>query len=820
MSKVTKVLAFAILVLLIYAPRGVFAQNSSLYSPVVLLDTDSFHFNFTSYNYVTRLKRPKKGDDFLSITGGINYKFSFYPDFNSEGPDTVLIQHFPVQSNVYTNTGISFLIKQVIANNDVYQVSIDNPSYQLQVLSNDRTSSPALHIDQFVLIDNANASISSDQQTLIFSPVASGMAYIGYTVCDDEGHCDYAVVSIQVVPNQIPSGQDTLDLFTLKNQDLTFFEPFDSTVITLAPYSGQLTLTNELQLTYSPNSGFVGTDEVILGSYSNPSNSRLLRIHVLAHTTSNKFAMDDLYYTPKNNTVQFNVLVNDLSYGIPIQSFSQPINGSVQYQGSGVFLYTPQLDFIGWDEYTYTIGSNVTEPETATVSIFVSNLLPSAASLKYTTPKNSVVVVNQNIPFSPELYTITLNTPAGHGDVELLPGFQTVLIGSDTIKGTNLTLYTPDDEFVGEDEFRLNYCIGNDCHIIKVLVSVIDTSAAVCYQYCVWPGDGDNNGRVDMRDLLSLGYYLGESGAERPNPSLDQWYGQSSPNWPTDQAGNGQNMKFLDADGDGLIAALDTAGIKNFYLKEHSILTQHNELSGQVPMFLIPQQTSVNAGDTLRVDIYVGEEANPAINFGGLSFHFNWQEGTINGPSAYIEWNKSSWLAQGSASLPLYVKPNLQRFDAGITRVNNKTASGYGKIGTFVCIVDEDLEGFKGEKPENIQIDIEDIYASGNAGILTHMPNGQVLIPLAAQAAIEKSDSPLVVYPNPSSGDFQIFQRTSAEIYYYTLYDATGRTLYQSNAPVAGQQTTIPGKGLEDGIYFLRAATPAGPISVKLQVIH
>ncbi len=71
----------------------------------------------------------------------------------------------------------------------------------------------------------------------------------------------------------------------------------------------------------------------------------------------------------------------------------------------------------------------------------------------------------------------------------------------------------------------------------------------------VYPGDTDNNGVVDERDVLPLGMFWGETGFERPDSLGLLWAKQAAHRFDELRA------TYADADGNGVVADLDICGI-------------------------------------------------------------------------------------------------------------------------------------------------------------------------------------------------------------------------------------------------------------------
>ena len=119
--------------------------------------------------------------------------------------------------------------------------------------------------------------------------------------------------------------------------------------------------------------------------------------------------------------------------------------------------------------------------------------------------------------------------------------------------------------------------------------TVADTIAG----YTVYPGDANNDGVVDVRDILPLGHYFGATGPVRTGGSLT-WGPQSlaSPWTPVDAG-------YADCNGDGTVNANDVSGIiQNWYRTPGSLDAPNVDRRAVCEALLreIDQQQSVSGG--------------------------------------------------------------------------------------------------------------------------------------------------------------------------------------------------------------------------------
>jgi len=83
----------------------------------------------------------------------------------------------------------------------------------------------------------------------------------------------------------------------------------------------------------------------------------------------------------------------------------------------------------------------------------------------------------------------------------------------------------------------------------------------------VYPGDTDNNGIVDERDILPLGIFWQNTGPIRPDSTSLVWQRKPTHRWEVVRA------TYADADGNGIVEALDICGIADNFGKTKIALT-------------------------------------------------------------------------------------------------------------------------------------------------------------------------------------------------------------------------------------------------------
>jgi hypothetical protein len=152
-------------------------------------------------------------------------------------------------------------------------------------------------------------------------------------------------------------------------------------------------------------------------------------------------------------------------------------------------------------------------------------------------------------------YTIDVSNPFAVGFAYTGSGStsQRIMISGQPVSA-GIHSYTYYQESGSPGWFYLTTSASGDsawAYLIRAYISFGSTPSAVT----VYPGDANNDGIVDVRDILPLGVYYGTTGPSRTSASLS-WVGQTvSSGWSPAAAA------YADCNGDGVVNAGDLAGI-------------------------------------------------------------------------------------------------------------------------------------------------------------------------------------------------------------------------------------------------------------------
>ncbi|CAA6819149.1 MAG: internalin, putative [uncultured Sulfurovum sp.] len=151
-------------------------------------------------------------------------------------------------------------------------------------------------------------------------------------------------------------------------------------------------------------------------------------------------AVDDNVTTSEDTAVDINVTANDTNTTASVDSVTQPANGAAIVNPDGTVKYTPDLDFVGVDTFTYTADGLTA---TVTVTVGAINDAPVAVDDNETTPEDIAVDIN-----------VTMNDTDPDGDTLTVTTVTQPSNGT-AVKNANGTItYTPDANFNGTDTFE------------------------------------------------------------------------------------------------------------------------------------------------------------------------------------------------------------------------------------------------------------------------------------------------------------------------------------------------------------------------------
>ncbi len=790
-----------------------------------------------SFTFLSRFapvvgRNPEHGTAVITPDAEVDFSYTitYTPDTDYLGADDLLMVSFPFGINVaFTQFDIRVEEAEIKARHDFAATTAGQP-VAVPVMVNDSVNVGNMQLIAAPVVNAGTVEIVADQVVFTPNPGFVGLTDFNYVICSDfENVCDLGTVSVNVLPGEDGVVTDTVRVFTKKDRPQFIFAPEGATPGG-EPVSGSMVNINGV-MAYQPDENFVG-DEFL--SYTAPGTTEPTVYHVtVLDLETNDFAFEDRSYTAIDHQTTVNVLDNDL-YNVFADciTFSAPQFGSItETNRKGQVIYTPPTGWSGVDKFTYSSMAPGCdgEPEIQTVYVFVSNFAPAQSETLLTTPAGTPIDLTYDAPGGAVTWSVVDQPTNG-------------TIITDPVSGQ--LSYLPNPTAAGQaDALTLSYCLNADeagnCAFsteVTVTINVTATDPNACIDDdCVWPGDTNNDGVVDVDDLLPIGLAMGGTGTPRPTTSPGNWSAQYAENWGQDL--NGLDFKHIDANGDQIINSLDTQVVMQNLGLTHRLRPEPQTFS----TFELSLHGTLDAepGDHIILDIVAGNNVVIVEDVFGFRFSFDYDVNIVDAQSIGLLYDEESWLSYDSPILSLVKNnPSVGRINTALTRTSRDAASGFGIIGQLNVVIVEDVFGFRegyelGEPTQ--EGDIITTIAGGEAATTInaagHVNAVQVapydlrikrtppteVADFAPIAAADYLDEKLIAYPNPTADRLVVHLNGQQRFSALQLTDLTGRVLRSEQGLDTNHRELALGD-LPNGLYTLTLTTEDGVVNRKVQV--
>ncbi len=359
---------------------------------------------------------------------------------------------------------------------------------------------------------------------------------------------------------------------------------------------------------------------------------------------------------------------------------------------------------------------------------------------------------------------------------------------------------------------------------VKCLILCCLLAVPVWLQAQIYPGDANNNGRVNNADVLYIGYAYGTVGPARINPSGEFTPQDAAFFWSQSFPG-GPNYAYADANGNGLVEVSDLFAVNNNYgLETGSFFPEQYiiGLPGIHPALSLGIENpagslSVPQGTVLQIPVFFGSDQLPVEGINGLAFSLNYDPDIIAG--AFIDFS-GGWMSQDNQAFIYQRLLPGGKLEAAVTRFGEDPVSGEGIIGVLSIVVEDNLiDLLNGPDSLHTVIELEDVIGRDslfhvmpliNGGINISIFNPDKFVGLPAGPGKEPA---LNVFPNPATG--RIWVQSSALMLRADIFHSSGQ-LYAEWPVDRTKQVSIDVADLPPGVWLLRVETPLGWITRKL----
>jgi len=689
-----------------------------------------------------------------------------------------------------------------------------------------------------------NCTFSEDGQCLIFTPIPgfTGEEIIFVFACDTEGDCMEieALVHIgNVVEDDYYSieNYEVLDGNVLENDNLPDF--WD-----LASYTETSFGTLEFDLAsgtfiYDPEGDFVGLDSFTYMACNNDGMSDECWTATVFIDVEEEFlsVTPDFYIDLQadevsgieGETIEVCVLDNDYLPGDNyILTFESDI--AITVEGDCFIIEGDLPPGIYEMFYTFCLEDQEDECYESTVTITIDGFdISILAEDDYEVSNlNTEVIIEPLINDiilvqTEESIVLTIVVEPENGTV-------TTFTDEDCeVEPCQVFVYTPNPNFEGQDQFTYELCIGENCDTATVYIEV----GTDCSEFCVWPGDTNNDGIANNLDLLPIGFYYNEMGPIREEANID-WQAQPANNWETSFTTNGAdvgevNLKMIDCDGNGVIEEEDLQAIYANYDKSHG-KTEEHVAAGNPMIRLEIEDEMVEAGSWINLNVLLEEtDEVPLEEVYGIAFqidYFNEIEGETVIPADSIQMQfDDSWFNNDGADHTLGLFQNLYQVDGSskadiaYVRTNKEGVNGSGDILSMSCFITANITGkTQGVFPIYFYVKNAMLVLSSGETMALNVSSTSTEVEIIETELPTHIASTLEVYPNPTNNYIQIdFGNT--DVQKLNLYNNLGQLVkYKEEIKTNNLKWNL--QDLPMGIYLLSIETSEGVLHKKIQLLR
>ncbi len=434
----------------------------------------------------TLISGTTNGDLILNADG----TFTYTPDTDYLGGDSFIYELCDIngcdQATVFINVNLPNV--PPVAVDDNYSVNEDE-TLSADVSDNDTD------INNDVLTYTVNQNVSNgtlvlnSDGTFTYTPDANynGPDAFSYTVCDESGLCDQAVVLINVlsiVDPHVPQNDEytTFAGVSVSGNVLTNDlnpENFNlSSFLSGQPDNGSVNLLANGNFTYTPDPGFIGTDTFTYFCCNQFGVCILTTVTInVIPSGGTPNADDDNFTMLENDVLNGSFAVNDsdpdgddLTYTV----VTGPSDGVLILNADGTFTFTPNTNFYGTNIVVYQAcdNSGLCDEAIVIIDVIPVNEDPIA--------NDDILIVNQNEPTSGDA---SFNDSDPDGEPVVFTLLTPPSNGSLIFNNDGTFTYTPDADYLGDDSFTYQICdFFNVCDEATVFITVIpvnDTPIAV-----------------------------------------------------------------------------------------------------------------------------------------------------------------------------------------------------------------------------------------------------------------------------------------------------------------------------------------------------
>jgi len=422
------------------------AEDTPVQGQVSWTDTDSESFTASVVN------QPANG--FVVMNADGSYVYTPATDFTGIDTFTFKVNDGQADSAIQTVTvNVTPVNDAAVANAEVITTAEDTPIQgQVSWADPDSTDFTASVVNQ-----PANGSVEMNADgSFVYTPAKDFNGIDTFTFKVNDGQTDSALqtVTVNVTPvddapvsagDTLTTPEDTAIGGTLQATDVD--SPTLTYTIVTQPANGSLTVDASGNYVYTPNPNFNGTDSFTFTANDGTSDSNISSVIITVTPVNDAPEIfPSTVSTPEDTPYNGQVLWNDPdSTNFTVTVVQQPQNGTVVMNNDGSYIYTPNPDYNGPDNFIVVVndGDANSDPQTITMNVGPVDDAPVVTSPTLVTAEDT------SIDILPATVGYDIDSPAFSINVVTPPTNGEIFVNAD-----GSVTYKPNADFNGTDTFR------------------------------------------------------------------------------------------------------------------------------------------------------------------------------------------------------------------------------------------------------------------------------------------------------------------------------------------------------------------------------
>ncbi|MGD0795108.1 MAG: cadherin-like domain-containing protein, partial [Dehalococcoidales bacterium] len=385
------------------------------------------------------------------------------------------------------------------------------------VLAND-TDPDGDNITAVKVTDPAHGTLTLNSNgSFTYTPAAyyNGTDSFTYKANDGQANSNTATVTITITAVNYPpvavndaytTSQNTALTVTAAMGVLSNDTDADGDTLTAIkvtdPTHGTVTLNSNGSFTYTPTTGYTGSDSFTYKANDGKADSNTATVTITVTAVNHApVAVNDAYTTSQNTALTVaakGVLSNDTDAdgdSLTAVKVSDPSHGTLTLNSNGSFTYTPTTGYTGSDSFTYKANDGKADSNTATVTITITavNHAPVAVNDAYTTSQNTALTVTAAMG-------VLSNDTDADGDTLTAIKVTDPTHGTVTLNSNGSFTYTPTTGYTGSDSFTYKANDGKADSNTATVTITITTSTATTFG--LNSGDNTWNQSANLLDVM------------------------------------------------------------------------------------------------------------------------------------------------------------------------------------------------------------------------------------------------------------------------------------------------------------------------------